>query len=160
MAPGTPDERRLELYVRSLSAGATPAADHAERVRALASDGRVADADVLVWGEEVGLSTTAFRTRIGKAILDRIAAFRAWADERGGTMHPFFETRSVTGSVTGETYASIRLPVACLAEYADGELVHVAPHRAGGGTCTVRDRLRYLEGPGADESLPAQPATH
>lgn len=160
MPTGTPDERRLELYVRSLASGATPAADHADRVRALARDGRVADADVLVWGEEVGLSTTAFRTRVGKAILDRVAAFRAWADDRGATMEPFFETRSVTGTVTGESYTSIRLPVACLAEYADGELVHVAPYRAGDGTCSVGDRLRYLEGPAVDEALPAEPATH
>jgi hypothetical protein len=160
MASGTPDERRLELYVRSLSSGATPAADHAERVRALAAADRVADAEVLVWGEEVGLSTTAFRTRVGKAILDRVAAFRAWADDRGATMAAFFETRSVTGTVTGESYASIRLPVACLAEYADGDLVHVAPYQAGDGTCTVGDRLRYLEGPAGEEGLTAEAATH
>jgi hypothetical protein len=160
MVPQTLDERRLELYVRSLSAGAAAAADTAERVRSLATAGQVAGADVVVWGEEVGLSTTAFRTGEGKYILDRIATFRAWVDERGATMTPFFEARSVNGTITGEAYTSIRLPVACLAEYADGELVHVAPYRAGDGTCSVDDRLQYLEGPAVADGLAAEPVTH
>ena len=161
MVPRSSDGRRLELYVRTLSAAASPAVDHAERVRDLAAAGRVVDADVLMWGDEVGLSTTAFRTGVGKTILDRVAAFRAWADDRGATMAPFFETRTVTGGVTGESYATMVLPMACLAEYRDGELIHVAPYRAGDGTCTVADRLRYLGGLEPDEeAAAASAATH
>ena len=149
MDSGTGD-RRLELYVRSLSGGEPTASEHAQRVRTLAASGQVADATVLVWGEEVGLSTTAFRTRVGKCILDRVASFRAWAEERGGSMTPFFDARTVTGTVTGECYASLRLPVSCLAEYEAGDLVHVAPYRAGSTTCTVEDRLRHHERPAGE----------
>lgn len=151
MVTGTPDRRRLELYVRSLSAADTPAEDHARRVRALASDGHVAEGAVLVWGQEVGLSTTAFRTRIGKCILDRIGTFRAWAAERDASMEPFFTSRTVTGRVTGESYAALRLPVTCLAEYVGDDLVHVAPHRDASRTVTVADRLRELEPPATEE---------
>lgn len=163
MDSGTGD-RRLELYVRSLSGGDPTASEHARRVRNLAARDRVAEATVLVWGEEVGLSTTAFRTRVGKCILDRVAGFRAWAGERGGSMTPFFDARTVTGTVTGETYSSLRLPVSCLAEYEDGDLVHVAPYRAGSTTCTVAERLRHHEGPAREEEAEGgaagRPALH
>jgi hypothetical protein len=145
MPTGTLGDRRLELYVRSLSGGAAAGEEHARQVRALDRGGRVESGSVVVWGDEVGLTTTAFRTRVGKCILDRIAAFRAWADDRGGAMAPFFETRSVTGEITGESYTAVRLPVACLAEYAGDDLVHVAPYRAGDADCTVGERLRQLE---------------
>lgn len=151
MDAGTPDRRRLELYVRSLSAADAPADDQARRVRALADEGRVADASVLVWGQEVGLSTAALRTRLGKAILDRIGTFRAWAAERDASMGPFFTARTVTGTVTGESYSTLRLPVSCLAEYVGEELVHVAPHRDASRTVTVADRLRVLEPPAAED---------
>ncbi len=145
MPPGTFGDRRLELYVRSLSGGNAAGGDHARRVRELDRSGRVDAGTVVVWGDEVGLTTTAFRTRVGKCIVDRVAAFRAWAADRGGTMAPFFETRSVTGEITGESYTAVRLPVACLAEYEGDELVHVAPYRAGDADCTVGERLGYLE---------------
>lgn len=157
-------DRRLELYVRSLSGGEPTASEQAQRVRNLAATGRVADATVLVWGEEVGLSTTAFRTRVGKCILDRVASFRAWAQERGGSMRPFFDARTVTGTITGERYSSLRLPVSCLAEYEDGDLVHVAPYRAGTTTCTVGERLRHHERPAGEEKAEGgaagRPALH
>ena len=144
MPPGTLGDRRLELYVRSLSGGTAAGEKHARRVRELDRRGRVESGSVVVWGEEVGLTTTAFRTRVGKCIVDRVASFRAWAADRGGTMAPFFETRSVTGDVTGESYTAVRLPVACLAEYEGDDLVHVAPYRAGDADCTVGDRLQSL----------------
>jgi hypothetical protein len=131
--------------VRSLSAETAAGTDHARRVRELDRTGRVDAGTVVVWGDEVGLTTTAFRTRVGKCIVDRVAAFRGWAADRGGTMAPFFETRSVTGEITGESYTAVRLPVACLAEYENDDLVHVAPYRAGDADCTVGERLQYLE---------------
>jgi hypothetical protein len=159
MGSGTPDGRRLELFVRSLAPARGPAADHARRVRALATADRVAAADVYVWGEEVGLSTTAFRTPVGKCVLDRVAAFRGWAAERDATMEPFFEARDVRGTVTGESYATLRLPASCLAEYVAGDLVHVAPIRDGSRTVTVGDRLAALEAPTEDGAV-GHPATH
>lgn len=165
MVPGQSDGRSIELFVRSLEPAAAPGPDHAGRVRALAAAGRVADANVTVWGTEVGLSTTAVRTPRGKCILDRVAELRAWADERDVTVVPFFESREVTSSVTGEAYTALRLPVSCLAEYDGGELVHVAPYTDGTAVCSVDDRLRRLEGSGdpageSDAGATGEPVTH
>lgn len=154
MVAATPGGRSLELYVRSLTSGDDPARAHARRVRDLASSRHYDDAAITVWGSEIGLSTTAFRTPEGKTILDRIGEFRAWADGRDRTMLPFFETRAVRAPVTGETHTALRLPVSCLAEYADGELVHVAPSHDGQAAHTVEDRLARLEARIADDRPP------
>ncbi|QLH80484.1 HTH domain-containing protein [Halosimplex pelagicum] len=144
--------RSVALFVRSLSPTETPAPRHADRVRALEAGDRVEEASVTVWGSEVELSARARRTPIGKCVLDRVADFRAWADERGVSMEPFFDTREVSASLTGEEYAALRLPVTCLAEYEGDELVHVAPYTTGEAVCSVADRLRRLdEDDGVDE---------
>lgn len=152
MVAATPGGRSLELYVRSLSPGDESTRAHARRVRDLASSARVDDATVTEWGSEIGLSTTAFRTPEGKAILDRIGQFRAWAAGRDRTMLPFFEARAVRAPVTGETHTALRLPASCLAEYADGQLVHVAPCRDGTAVHTVEARLDRLEASPDDRS--------
>lgn len=153
MVAATPGGRRLELYIRSLSPNDGATVEHAERVRDLAASERYDEAAITVWGTEVGLSTTAIRTASGKCVLDRIASFRAWADERNLTMDPFFETRTVTAPVTGESHATLGLPVSCLAEYEDGELVHAVPYHDGTVSWTVADRLDQLEA--ACEDVPA-----
>jgi len=137
--------RSVALFVRSLSPTETPASRHADRVRALEVADRVEEASVTVWGSEIELSTRARRTPTGKCVLDRIADFRAWADERGVSMGPFFETREVSSSLTGEEYTALRLPVTCLAEYDGDDLVHVAPYSTGEAICSVADRLRRLD---------------
>ncbi|WP_135365000.1 HTH domain-containing protein [Halosimplex halophilum] len=152
MVTASTQPRSVALFVRSLSPSASPAARHAEWVRALEAGGRVAEASVAVWGSEVELSARARRTPAGKCVLDRVAAFRAWADERGVSMAPFFDTRAVSASLTGEEYTALRLPVTCLAEYEDEELVHVAPYSTGEAICSVADRLRRLDrAAGVDE---------
>ncbi|MFB6310055.1 MAG: HTH domain-containing protein [Salinirussus sp.] len=135
-------ERRLELICRGENTD-----QHAARVRALDQAGVVADATVIVWGGEIGLSSTALRTPTGKCILDKLAAFRAWATEQEGTMAPFLETRTVTGDVTGEAYTAVRPPATVLAEYVADELVHVAPYRKNSIDCSVADRLEQLGAP-------------
>lgn len=155
MVAATSGGRSLELYVRSLSPADDPAIAHAHRVRDLASSAPYDGASITVWGSEVGLSTTAFRTPEGKCILDRIGEFRSWAADRNLTMLPFFETRAVTAPETGESHAALRLPVACLAEYEDEELVHVTPYHNGTAACTVADRLDRLEGETRDDRQPA-----
>lgn len=147
METAAPHSDSVELFVRSLSPTGTSACQHVDRVRDLASTDRVERASISIWGDEVGLSSTAPRTESGRLILDRVAAFRNWADDRNVTMAPFFDDRAVTSSVTGEEYTALRLPVSCLAEYADGELVHVAPYSNGDAICSVADRLAGLEDP-------------
>jgi len=139
--------RRVELFVRSLSPAPTrsPVDDHLRRLRTLAGGERVADLSVDVWGREVGLSTTAARTDAGERVLDRVAAFREWAGQRGVTLEPFFETREVGAGLTGEPHTALVLPVCCLAEYEDNDLVHVAPYATEMAVHSVSDRIRALE---------------
>lgn len=145
MATATRDARSVELFVRSLSPADSPTTPHVRRLRSLEAAGRIESVTVLVWGRELGLSRTADRTATGQFFLDRIAAFRVWADEHEVTLDPFFETREVDSSITGERYASLLLPVCCLAEYEDDQLRHVTPHSNGCAIRTVADRLRSLD---------------
>jgi hypothetical protein len=143
-----PSSRRVELFVRSLSPAParSPVDDHLRRLRALAADGSVADLSVDVWGREVGLSTTAARTDAGVHVLDRVAAFRAWAERRDVSLDLFFETRAVGAGLTGEPHTALVLPVCCLAEYDDDDgLVHVAPYATETAVHSVSDRIRALE---------------
>jgi hypothetical protein len=145
MATPTAQRRSIALFVRSLSPTEPPATGHVERVRALEETGRVAEASVTVWGREIELSARARQTPLGQCVLDQVAEFRAWADEQEVTMKPFFDTRAVSSSLTGEEYAALRLPVTCLAEYEGEDLVHVAPYSTGEAVCSVADRLRRLD---------------
>ena len=135
----------VELFVRSLSPVQSPVTEHVDRIRDLQGPDGIESASITVWGDEVGLSTTAYGKEGGRAILDRVAEFRSWADSRDLEIEPFFERRSVTSDLTGESYAALRLPVSCLAEYAGDELVHVTPHCTGNAVCSVADRLSRLE---------------
>lgn len=139
--------RRAELFVRSLSPASarSPAGEQRRRLRDLAERDGLSDLSVTVWGREVGLSTTAARTEPGSLVLERVAAFRKWAEQRGVSMDPFFESREVRSELTGEEYVSLVLPTSCLAEYEDGDLVHVAPYCAESAVCSVADRVSSLE---------------
>lgn len=134
----------VELYVRSLSSYTGQTERIIERARRLAADGEVSDLAVTVWGDEVELSTTAVDTPPGKSILDTVSTVRAWADDNDVSVEPFFRHRETHSTVTGETYATLRLPSVMVVERVDGELVHVAPHESGGTTLNVPDRLAAL----------------
>jgi len=139
------DPPRVELFVRSLSppAGRRPARMQLSGLRRLDEAGAV-DLSVSVWGREVALSTTAARTDAGQSVLGRVAEAREWADERGVCVDPFFETREVTSPLTGEAYTALVLPVACLLEYRESELRHVAPYTTDSAVHSVADRVRTL----------------
>lgn len=139
------DPPRVELFVRSLSppAGRNPARMQLSRLRRLDEAGAL-DLSVSVWGREVALSTTAARTDAGQSVLARVADAREWADDRGVCVDPFFETRAVTSTLTGEAYTALVLPVACLFEYRGGELSHVAPYTTDSAVHSVADRVRTL----------------
>ncbi|MEF8852594.1 MAG: HTH domain-containing protein [Haloarculaceae archaeon] len=70
---------------------------------------------------------------------------RRVADGRDVRVDPFFETREADASLTGESYTALVLPAACLAEYRDGDLHHVAPHTSGSAVHSVADRVTALE---------------
>lgn len=134
---------RVEFHVRSLSEARDPTNEHIDRLRRLADRG-VVDLSVSVWGREVGLSTAATETEAGRHVLDRVASFREWADDRDVSVEPFFRTRRVDSDITGERYTVLVLPSACLAEYRAGELVHVTPYTTGSAVHSVTDRIDRL----------------
>lgn len=140
-------DRRVELSVRALSSRTgggiqERALDLLER---LERAGAVESVGVHVWGERVGLSTTAVETDCGQRVLDRIGRFREWANRNRVSLEPFFESRVTTSRITGEEYTTLHLPIIVLAEYENGDVVHVTPHEDDGSVTTVQDRLEHLE---------------
>lgn len=147
-----PERRRVELFVRSLSgASRTPANDHLETLRSLADNGAF-DLTVSVWGREVELKTAVARTAPGRHVLDRVAAFRSWAEEEGVDLEPFFRTREVHSDLTGQTYTTLVLPATCLAEYRGDELVRVAPFATGTAVHSVADHVDRLRTDAVDDA--------
>lgn len=137
---------RIELNVRSLASRT----DSGVQERAvgllerLHTRGEVRFS-VRVWGERVGLSTTAVETTCGQDLLERVGAYRGWANRANVSLEPFFESRATTSRITGEEYTELRLPVLAMAEYEDDEVVYVTPHEDGGQVRSVADRLDRLE---------------
>jgi hypothetical protein len=137
----------VELHVRSLApqGGRDQQESAIERLDRLATDGRIDEFSVDVWGQQVSLSTASARTDAGRAVLDRVEAFREWADETGRSVESFFETRRVASEITDQQYVSLVLPTLTLAEYRDGDLSFVAPCSDGGTVTTVTDRIDGYE---------------
>lgn len=83
-------------------------------------------------------------------------AFREWATEHGRSLEPGFGSKTVSPIGGDESYEVVSFPVLCLAVYADGDLVCVAPSTdpVTGETWTVQDCLAQLE---ADADV--EPAT-
>lgn len=138
----------VDLFVRSLSpvgARGRPAGA-IERLRSLVGAGTIDDYSVTVWGKEVELSSDVAREEREELVLDRVAALRSWAAERGVALEAF-ERREVS-TVTGETHTVLTLPVIVLVESVGDEITCVTPCRTDSGVLTVGDRLESLEGRG------------
>jgi len=148
---------RVELHVRSLAprAGKRRQNSVIDRLEDLESEGYVDEWTVDVWGRQVGLSAAAARTDAGQFVLERVAAFRDWADDTGRSVASFFETRHVDSGITGEQYTALVLPSLTLAEYRDGDLAYVAPCSDGDEVTTVTDRLDVLAASSSTVSRPA-----
>lgn len=141
-----PADRQVELYVRGLTSrnGRETRERAVTLLERLDAAGIIATFSVCVWGQEVGLSTTAVETERGQEILDRVGAIRGWASRNDVSVEPLFEGRTTTSEITGEEYTRLRLPVAVLAEYEDDAIVSVTPHEDCGTVRTVEDRLDQL----------------
>jgi len=147
-------DRRVELNVRSLASRTGDGVQEraVEALRRLEADGAVASFAVRVWGEQVGLSTTAVETERGQEVLERVGAFRAWANRNGVSLEPFFDARATTSRITGEEYTVLCLPVAAMAEYEGGDLAYVTPHEDDGVVRTVGGRLDVLSEQGVERA--------
>lgn len=131
----------VEVYVRSLSEEVQPLLD--ETLRRLRAAGDVGEVCVVVWGRSFDPTGAAAGTDPGRALADRLRAFRQWAAENGASFGPFFRARTVD-RLTGETYTRVDLPTVTLAEYLEGELAFVAPCWLGEHHHTVLDRAERL----------------
>lgn len=134
----------VELYVRSLASRAGHTERVIESLERLEREDAVASVRVTVWGEEVGLSTTAVETPTGQSILDTVSKLRAWADSRDASLEPFFQHRETHSTITGETYASLQLPAAMMVERVSDRVSYVTPHERHGAVQTVDDRVAAL----------------
>lgn len=146
-----------ELYVRSLASRTGCQERVIKQLQSLADKGSLESVTVHVWGEEVGLSTTAVETASRRSILDTIGTFRSWADANDVSLVQFYEERTRVSGLTGEEFTTLRLPVLTLAEYQDGELVSVTPHERKSGVRTVEDRLEMLATTMADATGASAP---
>lgn len=91
------------------------------------------------------LSATTARTAPGRRFLSRYQRVQDWADRDDATLAPFFEVTEASSSFTGEEHTAVVFPTRTLVEYADDEVVHVAPSVVDGEVRTVEDRLGGLE---------------
>lgn len=128
---------RVELYVRSLAPDSGERQDAvAARVAGLSEQEAVDGYEVEVWGNAVPLD-------VDHPLAETVARFREWAREADVELLGL-EERS-TGTLVDERQVVLSLPTMALAEYRDGDLSCVAPHRRRDGTvCRVDDRLDAL----------------
>jgi len=80
----------------------------------------------------------------GPSVSETVETFRSWADRHGYDLEPAFDRRE-TPSIIGRRAAEVRVPTACVAVYADGDLQCVAPCADGDRVYTVTDCLARLE---------------
>jgi hypothetical protein len=140
-------QRTVELYVRSMSPdGAQNRQEQViERLQRLDREDEIADFSVVVWGKQISRESAAASTDEGTYILNRVAEFKQWALSNNVSLDAFYQRRRVENELTGEAYTTLTLPVMGLAEYEDGELVHVAPCTEGDVVTRIVDRLDSLE---------------
>ncbi|WP_435318228.1 HTH domain-containing protein [Haloarchaeobius sp. TZWSO28] len=141
------ETRTAELWVRSHSPfGAAPErATVLDSLETLEEAGYFEDVTARLWGKRVGLSTMAARTEEGTEILDRVTDFRTWAERNDATVEQFFPERMMDSHLVDESYLVQELPTLALAEYEDGEVVHVTPCIVDGTLQTVEDRVSTIE---------------
>ena len=80
-----------------------------------------------------------------RAVRDTYRAIEEWAAERGYTLAPAFETRTVGSLVSNERRDVTVLPAMCLVVFDDGSIRDVSPCSTGSGVRTVEDGLAALE---------------
>ncbi|ACV47888.1 MULTISPECIES: HTH domain-containing protein [Halomicrobium] len=136
----------IELYVRSLVPDGAHERQAAviERLETLDQNDAIEDFSVIVWGKQVSRESAAAHTEEGRYILNRVAEFKQWALSNNVSLESFYQTTEISSEITDD-YSAMILPVMGLAEYAGGELQHVAPCTNGDVVHTIMDRLERLE---------------
>jgi hypothetical protein len=135
-----------ELWIRSFTPVGTGGQQEAavDRLRELEAAGRLDDLTVRMWNKQMRRNGPASYTEEGAGVFDAVDRFANWAVDNDRSLAPFFEERDQTCEFTGEHDSVLVLPNVALAEYADGELVHLTPHTDGDAQVTVAQRLDEL----------------
>ena len=145
-------ERRVELYVRSLAPSGTHRQQDAvvRRLDELLGERVVDDYDVRVWGDRICHTSASARTADGRHVQNRLARIERWADETGRSLDGVYREVERESTITDESWTEVRFPEIALAEFVDGELVHLAPchDEEADELIRVSDRLSEL----ADEA--------
>lgn len=112
-----------------------------ERARNL-EDGDLVDTVVLrSWPETVRFDDDSPH----REVVEEFERFDEWADRRGVSVRPPFETRTRTSMVEDGGVDVLVTPVLCLAVYREERLVSVFPHSDGESTYSVERALDRLE---------------
>jgi hypothetical protein len=141
-APQPTTDVAVEFHVRS---ELPPPAEHRatqvyEGLTVLAGEGALEGLDRTTWPDRMPVEDPRPDLR------DAYLAFRQWADTRGYSLAPFFQTRECYTPEYGGWTDWLVLPAMCLAIYENGDLSAVYPHTDGDETYTVQDGLEQLEG--------------
>lgn len=160
----TGGDRTVELWVRSFAPTEHTARRKRvmDRLETLVEAGDLDDVTVRVWGDEIAVEGD--QPAAAREILTRVERFEEWADAADAELGRAFERRRVECSFTERTCVSQRLPAMALAEFADGDLQCVTPHRREGAQVSVPERVRWLAGvdgeggPGSEGETTALPA--
>lgn len=138
---------RVEVFVRSLAP--TPAAhvaqvDLVKAVNDLADGGPLADTTVSVWGDRLCRCDTCRDTSAGRAMLDRVRAFEAWAAAVPAAVTVPFDRRCLACGFTGAEADVIVPPGVTIAVYGDASLLGVFPCEVDGESISVAEGLERL----------------
>ena len=141
-------ERRVELYVRSLAPGGTHRQQDTvvRRLDDLLAERAIEDYDVRVWGDCICHASASARTVDGRHVQDRLARIERWAADEGRSLDGVYREVQCDSAITEESWTEVRFPEIALAEFVDGELVHLAPSHDEDADELVRvtDRLADL----------------
>lgn len=141
------DRPRIELYVRSLLPDGAHGRQEAviDRLERLDAEDEIESFSVIVWGKQIARESAGARTEEGEYILNRVAEFKQWALSNNMSLESFYQKQTVANETSDREIDTITLPVMGLAEYQEGELVHVAPCTEGETVHTITERLEQLE---------------
>ncbi|RQG96605.1 HTH domain-containing protein [Natrarchaeobius chitinivorans] len=155
MKDASPSPRTVELWIRSFAPATTgPTQERAlERLENVESTSGIEATEVRIWGPKVERTERSRRIPQLRRIQERLDSFEAWATRTGRRLEPFFRRCHGESTIAGERHDVHRLPTVALAEFEDGDIVHVAPCLDGDRTVDVFDRFDELERRYRDDSV-------
>ena len=111
-----------------------------ETLQACETEGSIDDLLLRSWPKEVSRDESTLHHEV----LETYDQFSQWADQRGVSIEPPFNTRTSTSTVTGKSRELLVTPLLCLEVYVDDDLIGVFPHSEGDETYTTDEVIAQL----------------